>query len=98
MRRSVSDEQSPLRVSPSALARFAQRLGDLETTASLHVTDGSGKIVAQSDHQPDGSRFPTNSWQQGDVIEDRFDIPLPALEAAGGPRARRHRSAQEVTR
>ena len=44
----------------------------------MHVMDASGAVIAQSDHQPDAGWFPTNYWQKGDVIEDHFEISLPA--------------------
>jgi hypothetical protein len=43
----------------------------------LHVLDGAGNIVAQSDHRPDGDWFPTQYWQKGDVIDDAFQVTLP---------------------
>jgi hypothetical protein len=44
----------------------------------LHVLDAQGNIVAQSDHRPDGEWFPTQYWQKGDVIDDTFQVSLPA--------------------
>jgi 4-amino-4-deoxy-L-arabinose transferase-like glycosyltransferase len=44
----------------------------------MHVIDPSGALIAQSDHQPDAGWFPTNYWQKGDVINDHFEISLPA--------------------
>jgi hypothetical protein len=44
----------------------------------MHVMDASGAVIAQSDHQPDAGWFPTNYWQKGDVIDDHFEISLPA--------------------
>jgi 4-amino-4-deoxy-L-arabinose transferase-like glycosyltransferase len=45
----------------------------------MHVVDkASSKVIAQSDHEPDGGWFPTNYWQKGDVIDDHFEIALPA--------------------
>ena len=44
----------------------------------MHVIDTSGAVIAQSDHQPDAGWFPTNYWQKGDVIDDHFEISLPA--------------------
>ena len=44
----------------------------------LHVLDAKGNIVAQSDHRPDGDWFPTHYWQKGDVIDDTFQVTLPA--------------------
>ena len=44
----------------------------------VHVIDPAGQVIAQSDHQPDAGWFPTNYWQKGDVIDDHFEIILPA--------------------
>ena len=44
----------------------------------MHVIDKTtDKVIAQSDHEPDGGWFPTRYWQKGDVVNDQFEIPLP---------------------
>lgn len=50
----------------------------LDAKVFMHVIDASGTAIAQSDHQPDAGWFPTNYWQKGDVIDDHFEISLPA--------------------
>lgn len=44
----------------------------------FHVTDASGAMVAQDDHEPDGGWFPTPYWQPGDVISDTFTVAIPS--------------------
>jgi hypothetical protein len=51
----------------------------LDAKVFMHVIDPiSGKVIAQSDHQPDDGWFPTNYWLKGDVIDDHFEVQLPA--------------------
>ncbi|HEY3340814.1 MAG TPA: hypothetical protein VGK81_02305 [Anaerolineae bacterium] len=50
----------------------------IDAKVFMHVIDSAGKVIAQSDHQPDAGWFPTNYWQKGDVINDHFEIVLPA--------------------
>lgn len=52
---------------------------NLNAKVFMHAVDKStGKVIAQSDHEPDAGWFPTNYWQKGDVIDDQFEIALPA--------------------
>ena len=45
----------------------------------LHVVDATGEKVAQADdHRPGGDYLPSPLWRPGDVIADRFQLPLPA--------------------
>jgi hypothetical protein len=48
-----------------------------------HVFDSSGQLVAQRDDYPHADLTPTNTWQAGQEIVDRFAVSLPPELAAG---------------
>ena len=45
-------------------------------TVFVHVLDGDGARVAQRDTRPCDGACPTNTWQPGRVIEDRYYLEL----------------------
>ncbi|MGQ9683502.1 MAG: ArnT family glycosyltransferase [Anaerolineae bacterium] len=47
-----------------------------------HLLDGTGAIQGQRDDIPEAGAAPTSTWQVGDVIVDRYEIPVSA-EARG---------------
>ena len=49
----------------------------------VHLYDRDGRLVAQRDSPPGGGAWPTSSWQPGDVIEDEYQLPVPADLPAG---------------
>jgi 4-amino-4-deoxy-L-arabinose transferase-like glycosyltransferase len=53
----------------------------LDYTAYVHILDGSGQILAQSDRQPDG--YPTTDWQNNELVLDTYTVMLP--NNAAGP-------------
>ncbi len=62
------------------LAIFWQGLAlmDRDYTFFAHVVDAEGKIVTQSDHQPQAGRYPTSIWDAGEPVRDDFKLELPA--------------------
>jgi hypothetical protein len=56
-----------------------QASGDVsrDYTLFVHLSDASGKIVAQADSPPQSNLFPTHLWESGDRISDRHAVPLP---------------------
>jgi mannosyltransferase len=52
-------------------------------TVFLHIDDAKGNLVAQHDSPPALGFSPTNTWQPGQVTEDRFGIAVPAALPAG---------------
>ena len=55
----------------------ALRRMDTSFTNFFHLIDpGSGQIVAQADVIPRGWTYPTNWWEQGEVVEDTVVLPL----------------------
>jgi hypothetical protein len=47
----------------------------------VHLLDADGKLVSQSDSQPDGGRFPTSLLPPGLRLRDRHTLPLENLPA-----------------
>jgi len=46
-------------------------------TVFIHVLDGSGRILAQTDSQPRSGDFPTSVWVPGDQFTDSRSLQLP---------------------
>ncbi len=46
--------------------------------AFIHAVDGNGRLVAQSDSEPRGGKYPTSVWEPGELIIDRHSIELPS--------------------
>lgn len=44
-------------------------------TAFVHLLDPAGELVAQMDRPPAG--YPTANWRPGEVVVDRYLVPLP---------------------
>ncbi len=57
---------------------------DADWTVFVHLLDRSGKIVAQSDGQPQDGYSPMRWWSAGEVVGDRHVLELPA-DAALAP-------------
>jgi hypothetical protein len=51
---------------------------DTSYTGFVHLLDANGQIVAQDDHVPLQNQYPTTRWVNGEVVEDRFVLRLPA--------------------
>jgi hypothetical protein len=50
----------------------------------VHVLDTNGaRVLAQRDAEPLDGRAPTPGWVPGEVLEDEYEISLPADAAAG---------------
>jgi len=49
----------------------------------VHLVDEEGNVVAQSDHQPGGSYYPTSLWQPAEMLLDEhvFAIPIDGTES-----------------
>lgn len=70
-------------VLPVTAGWLALRPTETSYTSFVHLLDQSGQIVAQDDHVPQQGRRPTNAWLSGEVIEDDFQLRLPADLAPG---------------
>jgi hypothetical protein len=49
----------------------------------VHLANADGKIVAQTDREPNGDLSPTITWQPGETIVDRYGVLLPVDTPAG---------------
>ncbi|GAB4569447.1 MAG: hypothetical protein Kow0047_22700 [Anaerolineae bacterium] len=49
----------------------------LSYTVFVHVTDESGRPIAQKDAPPAQGEAPTTGWLPGEVILDEYDVTLP---------------------
>jgi hypothetical protein len=52
-------------------------------TVFTHLVDSTGKPVAQTDSPPLGGTVPTDSWQVGATIVDRYAIAIPTETLPG---------------
>jgi hypothetical protein len=46
-------------------------------TTFVHLTNADGIVIAQSDHRPGGSFYPTRLWRPGDMLQDVHVLGLP---------------------
>ncbi len=51
---------------------------DGDYTVFVHLVDASGRVVAQTDMQPQGSFAPTSQWKIGATLSDKHGLILPA--------------------
>jgi hypothetical protein len=61
----------------------ALRHPEADYTIFLHVHDGSETLAAQQDTQPDGGRYPTGIWEEGEIVQTDHLLTLPP--DSGGP-------------
>lgn len=62
---------------PVALFWQGQGPMDKDYNVFVHLLDGSGQLVAQTDSGPVGGSRPTSGWQEGELIVDRHGLLLP---------------------
>ncbi len=46
-------------------------------TVFVHVARADGEILVQRDAQPHDGTHPTSSWEAGELVEDRYALPIP---------------------
>jgi hypothetical protein len=56
---------------------------DRQYHSFVHLLDGQGHIVAQSDHQPGGVYYPTTLWRPGERLRDQHRLSVPADAPSG---------------
>lgn len=49
----------------------------------VHLYDGAGRLVAQVDGVPGRGAWPTSAWRTDDLLEDDYQLPLPAALPPG---------------
>lgn len=52
-------------------------------TLFIHLLGPAGQIVAQQDQQPTAGFYPTSGWATDEIIEDRYELSLPAILPPG---------------
>ncbi len=63
--------------SPSVLSWRALQAPEESLKVFIHILDEAGALAAQSDSEPVFWLRPTNDWEEGEQIVDRYYIPLP---------------------
>ena len=60
------------------LTLYWQALDRVENdyTVFTHVLDSEGRLRAQKDNPPVNGLLPTSAWEAGEIIQDRYIIPL----------------------
>ncbi len=48
-------------------------------TLFIHIEGPDGKIASQLDAQPRGGIYPTNIWDPGEVVRERYTVPIAGL-------------------
>jgi hypothetical protein len=43
----------------------------------VHLYDGDGQLVAQTDSEPGGALRPTDTWLPGETVIDRYGVLIP---------------------
>jgi hypothetical protein len=56
----------------------AQQPMDRSFTGFVHLLDQAGQIVAQQDQLPRQGQRPTDTWVAGEVVEELYQLDLPA--------------------
>jgi hypothetical protein len=66
------------------ISLYWQATGSLDTAyhSYVHLLDGEGNKVAQSDRQPGGVYYPTSLWRPGELLRDDHLLLVPADAAA----------------
>lgn len=84
----VGYDVSPERVGPGGsveLTLYWRCLQPMETgyTVFTHALDESGAVRAQQDHPPLSGDRPTNRWEAGELIRDRYMLTMDAAAPPG---------------
>jgi len=54
----------------------AQREMGTSYTVFTHLLDEGGRLWGQKDNPPQGGRYPTTGWLEGEVVRDEYEIPF----------------------
>ncbi|MFN8471354.1 MAG: glycosyltransferase family 39 protein [Anaerolineae bacterium] len=87
--RLTNSRLDPANVAPGKTATVTlvwEALAPTETDLNLfvHVIDGTGRTIGQSDGPPLNGSLATTEWKPGETIIQRVDVPI-AKDAARGP-------------
>jgi hypothetical protein len=69
----------------ASLTIYWRAAGPIETsyTVFTHLLDSEGRVKGQVDAVPGGGALPTDGWAPGEVVTDRYEIPLQAGASSG---------------
>jgi hypothetical protein len=79
----VGDSFAPGDILPIALFWEAQAPIPEPYKVTVQLLDGAARLVAQHDTEPGDGLTPTTIWEPGQVLVDRYGVPLPADLAPG---------------
>jgi mannosyltransferase len=79
----VGDSFTPGDILPVALFWEAQAPIPEPYKVTVQLLDGAAQLVAQHDAEPGDGLTPTTIWEPGQMVVDRYGIPLPADLAPG---------------
>src|SRR5262245_56861918 len=70
---------------PVPITLYWQATGTQSTnyTVFVHLLDGNGQVVAQSDSQPAGGSRPTSGWIKGEYIVDKHSLTFNRQDFSG---------------
>ncbi|MDY0019950.1 MAG: glycosyltransferase family 39 protein, partial [Anaerolineae bacterium] len=74
---------APGEILPVTLLWRVERSPEARCKVFVHLMDAAGQLQAQTDREPVGGFRPTDSWQAGEPIVDRYGVMLPAGLAPG---------------
>lgn len=57
---------------------IVRRLINRDYTVFVHLSDSSGKVVAQFDGQPNGGIYPTSAWLPGETMIETYRVSAPS--------------------
>lgn len=83
---SIEDPQRPRRPGETlnvTLRWRAEGAVKEDYTVFLHLLDAQEQVWGQRDSQPGSGFAPTSSWQPGEVLDDRYGVPVAADAPAG---------------
>ncbi len=55
---------------------------DVSYTTFIHLLGEAGQVISQVDHRPGDGAFPTTGWLPGEIIIDKFVVPVPKASSA----------------
>lgn len=61
----------------------AQSLMQTSYKFFVHVIDEQGQLIAQHDSFPGANSLPTTGWLPGEIVQDSFEVLLPASTPSG---------------
>jgi hypothetical protein len=70
------DSVKPGDVMPLTLYWHVLKPTPNDYTIAVHLITADGRPVYGIDHYPGGGNYPTSFWKQGEIIPDRYEVPI----------------------